>query len=119
MTGKLNNSHLHTQADSKARNLVFTSIADSTNHTSNTTVAKSAGNSDSVAVCQKICSIVICEKLRINPFYFYFYAVFRAGMVKCFYNTQISIVEGDIFSYQCDCNTAPGCRLFFRKLAPF
>ncbi len=81
---------------------MLTCVLSRNNLALNASVAKAAGNEDSVNVAQKLVSLILCNKLAVYPLDFNVCAVFIAAVTECLGNRKICVVKCNVLSAKCD-----------------
>ena len=113
------NCHLHTQTDTKHRNLIFSCIFNCGNHTFNATVTKTARNDDTIAVLQGFCNSCTGNLFGVNPEDFHLDIIRNTAVPQSFCNGQICIRQGNILADQTNRNLFGCLFLAFGHLNPF
>ena len=112
------NCELHTKAESKKRNVMCSCISNSFDFSVNTAIAKASGYKDAVCIGKKFISVLSCHIFGIDPVNIDSSMACDSAMLQRLNNTDIGIMQGDIFSDKCDIDLTGRCTQSFHHSFP-
>ena len=80
VTGKLDDNHLHAEADAEGRDVVCAGVVGSHNLTLNASLSEARADDHAVLSCQLLCHVVVGEMLRVDERDVHLMVVVGAGM---------------------------------------
>ena len=101
--------NLHTEADAKIRDVLFSCIFCCQNHSFDTTAAKAAWNKNSVQLCKFFICVFRCDFFRIDPVDADMGVVIISCVAKCLSYRKVGIVKSYILAHKTDIDIVRSC----------
>ena len=102
VAGILDDGNLHAEANAEVRDVALSCVLCGIDHTLDTAVAEAAWHKDTIAALEHFGSVFLRDELGINPIDLDLRAVLIAGMVECFDDGKICVMQFDIFADKTD-----------------
>ena len=98
VAGILDDGNLHTEANAEVRDVALSCVLCGINHTLDTAVAEAARHKDAITALEHFGSVFLRDELGIDPIDLDLCAVLIAGMVECFDDGKVCVMQFDIFA---------------------
>ena len=108
MAGKLNDRHLHPQADAEIGDAVLPGIANGAEHALDAPVAEAAGHQNAGAARQPLRRVAVGQALGVDPIDVHDGVVGGAGVVQRLHHGEVGVMELGVFADQSDADLFVG-----------
>ena len=114
-----NHGNLHTEADAKIRDILFSCIFCRQDHTLDSTTAKSSGDENTVKTSQYFIGVFCRNFFRIDPVYADMGIVIISGVTKCLRYRKICIMQSHVRAHKTDIDIVRPCLDTLYHCRPF
>ena len=114
-----NHGNLHTEADAKIRDILFSCIFCRQDHTFDSTAAETSGHKYTVKVCQLFIGVFCRDFFRIDPVYADMSIVIISGVTKCLRYRKICIMQSHVLAHKTDIDIVRSCLDTLYHCRPF
>ena len=117
VAGKLNDHHLHTQADTKGRYIIVASVFCCDNLTLYTTLTKAGTNHNTLQTAQLLGYVLLGNLLAVHEVQFSFHIIVDASQVQALADALVGILKV-VLANQADVYLAGGITLLVQEVVP-